>query len=109
MTEDERMARTSWGTVRDQALEDPEVESARRQSRRLIEIGEAIWKARTDGGLRHAGLARLAHTRPDIIARVEIGDDTVSLDTMRRIAGALGLDLVLELHPRAEVASASDG
>lgn len=109
MTEKERMARTSWRALRDQLLEDPEIESARRESRRLIEIGEAIWKARTDAGLSHAGLARLAHTRPDIIDRVEIGDDTVSLDTIRRIADALGLDLVLELQPRERVAATSSG
>ena len=99
MIEDEAMTRTSWATLRDRLLVDPEVQAAQRESRRLTEIGEAIWAARTHAGLTHADLARRAHTRPDIIERVELGDDTVSLDTLKRVAVALNLDLVLTLPP----------
>jgi ribosome-binding protein aMBF1 (putative translation factor) len=108
MIGDEAMRRASWATLRDRLCADPEVEDARLESRRLVEIGEAIWAARTRAGLTHAGLARRAHTRPDIIDRVELGDDTVSLDTLKRIAAALDLDVVLALRPRGVVASASD-
>jgi ribosome-binding protein aMBF1 (putative translation factor) len=103
------MTRTSWAALRERLLADAEVESARRESRRLVEIGEAVWAARTRAGLTHAELARRAHTRPDIIDRVELGDDTVSLDTLKRIAAALDLDLVLMLRPREAIATASDG
>jgi ribosome-binding protein aMBF1 (putative translation factor) len=109
MTGGDMMARASWAAIRDHLRADPEVESARLESRRLVEIGEAIWAARTRAGLTHVGLARRAHTRPDIIDRVELGDDTVSLDTLKRITAVLGLDLVLTLRPREVAASASDG
>lgn len=53
-----------------------------------------------DAGITQAELAaRIGSTQP-AIARLEAGGNTPSFDTLRRIAAALGLELVVELRAR---------
>jgi transcriptional regulator with XRE-family HTH domain len=59
-----------------------------------------VREARERCGITQAELAsRIGSTQP-AIARLEAGGSTPSLGTLRRIAAALGLELVIELRAR---------
>jgi transcriptional regulator with XRE-family HTH domain len=62
-------------------------------------LGERIRLAREKAGFTQAQLAaRIGSTQP-ALARLEAGGVTPSLETLGRLAKALGLELVVELRP----------
>jgi transcriptional regulator with XRE-family HTH domain len=62
-------------------------------------LAERIRLARERAGLTQAQLAaRIGSTQP-ALARLEAGGVTPNLDTLGRLANALGLELVVELRP----------
>jgi HTH-type transcriptional regulator/antitoxin HipB len=69
-----------------------------RQAGAAFEIAERIRHARERHGITQAELAaRIGSSRP-ALARLEAGGMTPSFDTLRRIAEALGLELVVDLR-----------
>jgi predicted transcriptional regulator len=70
----------------------------RRHAKEAFEIAARIREAREHLGLTQADLAaRIGSTQP-AIARLEAGGVTPNLDTLRRIAEALGLELIVDLR-----------
>jgi transcriptional regulator with XRE-family HTH domain len=62
-------------------------------------VGERIRTERERLGLTQAELAdRIGSTQP-AVARLEAGGVTPSLDTLGRVAEALGFELVVEFRP----------
>ena len=73
-----------------------------REAKEAFELAERVREARERLGMTQADLAtRIGSTQP-AVARLESGGTTPSFHTLRRIASALSLELVVELRaPRA--------
>lgn len=93
--------------------DDPEAWAELEEARLASRVAQLIYDARTNAGLTQAELARLVGTAQSVIARLEDADYTGhSLSMLRRVAGALGLQVSIELKapvrpgrkPRAKAA-----
>jgi DNA-binding XRE family transcriptional regulator len=62
-------------------------------------LAEALRVYRGQQDLSQEGLARRLGSHQSVVARLEAGKRTPSLDTLARVAAALGLRLVVELGP----------
>jgi len=94
------MKRRSWASIKRAKADSEERRVGYRQAREAFELAERVRQARERVGLTQAELAsRIGSTQP-AVARLEAGGSAPSLATLRRIAAALGLDLVVELRPR---------
>lgn len=56
-------------------------------------------RARAAAGLTQRELARRAGTSQSVIARIERGQASPSLDTLTRLLAAAGFELLMELEP----------
>ena len=65
-----------------------------------FELGIRIRCERKSRGLTQTELAERMGTTQPVVARLEAGGVTPSLDTLRRAADALGLDLVVDFRQR---------
>ena len=71
-----------------------------REAREAFDLSEQVREARERAGITQAELAaRIGSTQP-AIARLEAGGVTPNLATLRRIASALSLELVVQLRSR---------
>lgn len=69
-----------------------------RSAKEAFEVAERVRNARANLGITQTELAvRIGSTQP-AVARLEAGGVSPSLDTLSRIADALGLELVVELR-----------
>jgi transcriptional regulator with XRE-family HTH domain len=66
-----------------------------------IRIGNLIRQARNQAGLSQRVLARRARTAQSVVARIELGTTSPSMDTIARLLRAAGFELATELRPRA--------
>jgi HTH-type transcriptional regulator/antitoxin HipB len=71
-----------------------------REAREAFELSEQVREARERAGITQAELARRIGSTQPAIARLEAGGVTPNLDTLRRIASALSLELVVQLRSR---------
>jgi ribosome-binding protein aMBF1 (putative translation factor) len=94
------MKRRSWASVKRARAASEGRLSGYRQAKGAFELAERVREAREHLGITQAELAkRIGSTQP-AIARLEAGGSRPSFDTLRRIAVALGLELVVELRAR---------
>jgi HTH-type transcriptional regulator/antitoxin HipB len=92
--------RRSWAHIKRAKAGSQDRRVAYRQAKEAFELAERVRQAREHLGITQADLAtRIGSTQP-AIARLEAGGVTPSFDTLRRIAAALGLELVVELRAR---------
>lgn len=92
--------RRSWASIKRAKVDSEERRVGYRQAKEAFELAERVRQARERIGITQAELAtRIGSTQP-AIARLEAGGNTPSFDTLRRIAAALGLELVVELRAR---------
>ena len=92
--------RRSWTSIKRAKAASEERRAGYRQAKEAFELAERVRQARERLGITQAELAsRIGSTQP-AIARLEAGGSTPSFDTLRRIAVALGLELVVELRAR---------
>jgi ribosome-binding protein aMBF1 (putative translation factor) len=90
--------RQSWGTVKRTRKVSIARRAGYRRAKEAFEIAERVRQAREGRGLTQAELAaRIGSTQP-ALARLEAGGVTPNLGTLRRIAEALGLELVVDLR-----------
>ena len=90
----------SWAAIKRAKPDTKERRDAYRDARDAFALAERLRAARERSGMTQAELAsRIGSTQP-AIARLEAGGVTPSLETLRRIAAALGLELVVELRTR---------
>jgi len=82
---------------RRQLLEDPEVAAARRRLQPKFELGRQILDLRLQRGWTQRELAQRAGTRQANISRLENAQLNPSVDTLQRIADALGVQLAVSL------------
>jgi ribosome-binding protein aMBF1 (putative translation factor) len=92
--------RRSWAAIKRSRSAADLRRSGYRQAKESFDLAERVRQARERLGLTQAELAaRIGSTQP-AMARLEGGGVTPSLVTLRRIASALGLELVVELRAR---------
>lgn len=90
--------RQSWGTVKRDRKASIARRSGYRRAKEAFELSERVRQVRENSGLTQAELAaRIGSTQP-ALARLEAGGVMPSLDTLHRIAEALGLELVVDLR-----------
>lgn len=73
------------------------------ESKEAFDLGLGVRAERERLGLTQTELAERMGTTQPTIARLEAGGVTPSLDTLRRAANALGLELVVEFRKQASV------
>jgi HTH-type transcriptional regulator/antitoxin HipB len=92
--------RRSWASIKRTKAASAGRLAGYRQAKEAFELAERVRQARERMNITQAELAkRIGSTQP-AIARLEAGGSTPSFDTLRRIAAALGLELVVELRAR---------
>jgi len=85
--------RTKWT-----AIDRPDsdlVRAAAEDEARISPFRELVFRLRTEAGLTQAELARRMGTTQSAIARIEGGGARPSLDTLERLAAAVGKELVV--------------
>ena len=86
-----------------QRLRDPEFAAEYHEARRRASLGLKIAKLRTAQGISQAELAERLHTTQSVISRYESADYTsYRMDTLQRLAAALGGELVVDIKEPAE-------
>lgn len=89
------IGRTADEVSRDHAGRDPVYRSIREERAPFQEIAWLLIKYRMDHGLTQEELAQRVGTSSSQIARIESGRHATTLTTLRRIAHALGLKLII--------------
>lgn len=90
--------RASWDEVRSRRMKAPAARTAYDRARRAYELGEAVRRERERAGLSQRELAARMHSTQSVIARLEAGAVTPTLETLDRVAAALGIELTVRLR-----------
>lgn len=94
--------RTTWEETKSNR---PNTEARQRgytDATEAITLGARVRNERERHGLTQAELAVRMETTQPAVARLEAGGVTPSLDTLRRVADALGLELIIDFHQPAQ-------
>ncbi len=79
--------------------DDPAFAAMVAEEKKRLNLGDRIRKIREDQGLTQAEVARRAFTSQSMVARIESGShDNLRIETLLRLARALGLELEIELR-----------
>ncbi|SRR6266404_1238649 len=90
--------RRSWSALKRERKVSVARRAGYRRAKEAYEIAERVRQARKRLGMTQSELAtRIGSTQP-AIARLEAGGVMPNLDTLHRIAEALGLELVVDLR-----------
>src|SRR5207302_10198624 len=91
--------RRSWSAIKHARRDTAARREGYRRAKQDFELAERVRQARERVGMTQAELAsRIGSTQP-AVARLEAGGITPSLHTLRRIAAALDLELIVDLRP----------
>jgi ribosome-binding protein aMBF1 (putative translation factor) len=91
--------RRSWSAIKHTRRDTAARRAGYRHAKEAFELAERVRRARERVGMTQAELAsRIGSTQP-AVARLEAGGVTPSLDTLRSIAAALHLELIVDLRP----------
>ena len=85
--------RKSWNEVRSKRLADPAAKAGYERARRAFELAEEVRSLREAKGISQSELARRIGSTQPAIARLEAGGVAPTIETLERIAAALGLQL----------------
>lgn len=91
-----KVTRSSWADVRSEsAMRSPAAQAAYLDEARIAAFQSLVYRLRTDAGLTQAELARRMGTTQSAIARMEGGGTRPTLETLEKLASAVGADLVV--------------
>jgi HTH-type transcriptional regulator / antitoxin HipB len=90
--------RQSWRDMKAKRAASPERARGYQKAKAALEWGEQVREEREAAGLTQAELAAAVGTSQPAIARLEAGGVSPTLDTLSRVAEALGLELVVEFR-----------
>lgn len=78
-------------------LKDPKFKKGYEEEGKKIELGYQIFLARTKAGLTQGDLADRIGTRQSNISRMEFGNYNFTIGMLKKIAGALNLEIKIDL------------
>jgi transcriptional regulator with XRE-family HTH domain len=87
--------RKSWGEVRNKRITKPAAKAGYERARRAFELAEQVRSLREARGLSQSELARRVGSTQPAVARLEAGGVAPTIETLERIAEALGLELAV--------------
>lgn len=87
----------SWEQVKAER-DTPATRAGYDRARRTFEFAEQVRTLREQAGISQVELARRMGTSQSAVARLEGGGTMPTLDTLERVAAALGAELVVELR-----------
>jgi len=87
--------RTSWKDIKEQRPLTEEGRAAYEDEARISAFRAMVHRLRTDAGLTQAELAERMSTTQSAIARMEGGGSRPTLETLERLAKAVGAELVV--------------
>jgi transcriptional regulator with XRE-family HTH domain len=95
---------TAASVARQRRARDPEYLAEQRRIAQFEEIARLVIKHRAALGLTQAQLAQRVKTSHSVISRIESGQHRTSVQTLQRLAEALGLRFVMgfESGPEAD-------
>ena len=99
------MTRVSWNEIKDRKLagmtkaERAEYDRCYAEAKFAAEVGDRVRRARESAGLTQRELASRMGTSQAAVARLEAGGVGATLTTLQRVAGALDLQLRVDLRP----------
>lgn len=93
--------RTSWTDLRNRRGDTEARRRGYQESKEAFDLGAGVRAERERLGFTQTELAKRMGTTQPTIARLEAGGVAPSLDTLRRAANALGLELVVEFREQA--------
>jgi transcriptional regulator with XRE-family HTH domain len=79
-------------------LKDPEFREAWKESRIEYEVARQLILLRKNNGLTQKQLAERLHTKQSEIARIENGNQNISLGKLRKIAEVMGGHVVIKIE-----------
>jgi ribosome-binding protein aMBF1 (putative translation factor) len=82
-------------------LQNPEFRAAYDAEDKRIDLALQIIKLRQQRGMTQADLAKAIGTRQANVSRLERFDANLTLDTLEKVAQALGVNLQIGLVPKA--------
>jgi ribosome-binding protein aMBF1 (putative translation factor) len=82
-------------------LQNPEFRAAYEAEDQRIDLVLRIIQLRQQRGMTQADLAKAIGTRQANVSRLERFDTNLTLDTLEKVAEALGVDLRIDLVPKA--------
>lgn len=90
------MSRKSWTEIKETRKDDSAVRAGYEHAKRAYELARQVRDLRVSRGMSQAELARKVGSTQPAIARLEAGGVAPNIDTLERIAEALGLKLVVK-------------
>lgn len=94
MTESTK-SRTAWSDLTGATRRTSAADVAHADEARIAAFRELVHRLRAEAGLTQAELAARMGTTQSAIARMEGGGTRPTLDTLEKLAGAVGADLVV--------------
>ena len=95
-------ARRTWAELKRSRPGSTARRSGYESARRAFELAERVRLLREAKGVTQEELARRMGTSQPAIARLEAGGVEPTLETLERLAGALGVELVIAFREPAE-------
>ncbi len=92
----------SWREVRDGFLADPEVQASYQELAPRFAVVRQLISLREQRGWSQRELADRAGMKQPQLARLETGQVEPKLDTLQRLARAMGCDVHVSFRPAAE-------
>lgn len=91
--------RTSWEDLKAQTPLTPAGQAAYDDEERVAAFRAFVYRLRNDAGLTQAQLAERMGTTQSAIARMEGGGVRPTLETLEKLARAIGSDLIVGVGP----------
>lgn len=95
-----------WKEHNARLLQDPEFRSEYEALEPEYELARFVIKARIDGKLSQKELAKLMGSKQPVVSRLENVSGNPSFSTVKRLADALGQDIVITFSPSKKSALA---
>ena len=87
--------RTSWDEIKSERSLSVEGRAAYEDEARISAFRSLVYRLRTEAGLTQAELAERMGTTQSAVARMEGGGSRPTLETLEKLAGAVGGELVV--------------
>jgi transcriptional regulator with XRE-family HTH domain len=87
--------RTTWNELEQSRPLTAEGQAAYEDEARIAAFRDLVYRVRTDAGLTQAQLAKRMGTTQSAVARLEGGGTRPTLETLEKVASAVGAELVV--------------